>query len=288
MNADTASVTQLLLWPPTGRTSLQLEPAFIPVAGPFALKSGIYGIKNLINGKWYIGQSKNIFARRHKHFYTLKHNLHQNDHLQSSFNKYGESAFEFHIIEEVDESMIDAREKTWILHYNSIDPAYGYNEESGGSFGKHYSEERRKKLSEARRKQGPFSKERCQNMSVGIKAAWTDERRKILSEKMRGNKYTTGTTLSEERRKNLSKKLTGKIRTIEHRIHLSQALTGRHHSEATKCKISEIQKGKKLSYEQKIKIGLAHSGSKRSVETREKQSEARKRYWAKRKRLEAK
>lgn len=75
---------------------------------------GIYGIKNKINNKIYIGQSINIEKRITRHKTHLKHNKHANQHLQNSYNFYLKEAFEFVILEEVDESLLNQKEQTWI------------------------------------------------------------------------------------------------------------------------------------------------------------------------------
>lgn len=64
------------------------------------IKSGIYQITNKINGKKYIGSSKDIYKRWYQHKYELNKNKHGNKHLQNAWNKYGQDSFEFEIIEE--------------------------------------------------------------------------------------------------------------------------------------------------------------------------------------------
>ena len=61
--------------------------------------SGIYCIENITNHKTYIGSSKNIYQRLLKHFALLRHNKHQNAHLQNAWNKYGEDSFRWFILE---------------------------------------------------------------------------------------------------------------------------------------------------------------------------------------------
>ena len=60
-------------------------------------KSGIYMLINSENNKRYVGSSKNLYDRLHQHFHNLKYNKHHSLHLQASYNKYGESNFEYEI-----------------------------------------------------------------------------------------------------------------------------------------------------------------------------------------------
>lgn len=60
---------------------------------------GIYKIENIVNKKLYIGSSANIERRWTDHIYLLNHNKHHSPHLQSAWNKYGQSAFTFEILE---------------------------------------------------------------------------------------------------------------------------------------------------------------------------------------------
>lgn len=66
------------------------------------IMKGIYFIKNLVNGKYYIGISNNLKNRKSKHFSTLKRNIHKNKHLQASYNRYGKENFVFEILLKTD------------------------------------------------------------------------------------------------------------------------------------------------------------------------------------------
>lgn len=120
---------------------------------------GIYGIKNTVNGLWYIGQTITIRKRRSFHFWQLSAGVHHNRHLQKSFTKHGKEAFEFHILEIVHKEMLDQRERDWIAYYKSNARGYGYNCESGGVRGKTTSKETSEKISKANtgRKMSPES-----------------------------------------------------------------------------------------------------------------------------------
>ena len=117
--------------------------------------SKIYSITNIANGKKYIGQSVDVKSRIRNHKWALKHDCHINDHLQKSFNKYGEDCFVFEIICECSEENLDRFERFYIAQYNCIDPNYGYNSETGGNLNKHWSEQLREKMIDKR--SGPNS-----------------------------------------------------------------------------------------------------------------------------------
>lgn len=99
------------------------------------MKCGIYKITNLINGKIYIGCSKNIEHRwiAHKSESILEHNPQYNYSIHKAFRKYGIDNFSFEIIELVSEQELFDKEKYWIAFYDSYNK--GYNETKGGDCG---------------------------------------------------------------------------------------------------------------------------------------------------------
>jgi len=92
------------------------------------IKSGIYQIKNLINGKIYIGSSNNMIKRFESHKYLLKNNKHFNQHLQNSWNKYGNNVFVFSVLEYVNNiNKLIEREQYWINKTKCTNRNIGYN-----------------------------------------------------------------------------------------------------------------------------------------------------------------
>lgn len=106
---------------------------------------GIYKIENTINHKVYIGQSVDIEMRWNEHLYALTRNLHENHHLQSSWNKYGAKAFTFSIIEECELSHLTDREQYYIDLYGGINSDNNYNNRDAGYKG-NLSESTKQKL----------------------------------------------------------------------------------------------------------------------------------------------
>ena len=164
---------------------------------------GIYCIENLINCKKYIGQSVDIYKRWSRHRNNLADNQHQNDHLQSSWNKYGEHNFKFYIIQECNIDELDTLERYYIQKFNTTSKQYGYNKDSGGHYSKVLSEETKRKIGEAHRNK-PLSDEHKQKISDAGK----------------------GRVFSAESRQKISQKLTGIKRSEEYCIKKSEAMTG--------------------------------------------------------------
>ena len=112
----------------------------------------IYKITNKVNGKVYIGQTSKSggFKKRYDyggdgiirvykyHKNHKKYNKTHNEHLLNSMNKHGIENFEVNEIFDIafSKQELDAKEKSWIAIYNSIDRRYGYNFCDGGSNGK--------------------------------------------------------------------------------------------------------------------------------------------------------
>ncbi len=113
---------------------------------------GIYSIENKINHKVYIGQSHNIKVRWRHHRSDLNNNRHHNIRLQNAWNKYGQKAFQFKIIEQTDAENLDNRQKYWITKYDSVNNGYNNDYGGGGIIGyKHPKQE----IDKMRRIQNP-------------------------------------------------------------------------------------------------------------------------------------
>lgn len=78
------------------------------------MKSGVYQILNLVNGKRYIGSSINLKFRIWTHKHELKNGKHDNKHLLYSYSKYGKENFDFKILEYCENSELIAIEQFYI------------------------------------------------------------------------------------------------------------------------------------------------------------------------------
>ena len=109
---------------------------------------------NKLTGLIYIGQ-------RHSGIFLGNKYLGSGKKLKLAIDKYGEDAFEVHLIEWVDtKELMDEREIYWIAKYNTTQRDIGYNLSTGGNvnrrlvgenngfYGKHHNEVTRKKMRE--------------------------------------------------------------------------------------------------------------------------------------------
>jgi len=105
----------------------------------------IYFIVNKQNGKVYVGQTTRTTNRRWtEHKTYLRKNEHQNPHLQSAWNKYGESSFAFEEVKKVD--TIEDLNLFEAYYIELLFPKI-YNLCSGGSVGRQFTEETKSRMS---------------------------------------------------------------------------------------------------------------------------------------------
>lgn len=93
-------------------------------------KSGIYGIYCKVNGKWYVGQAKNITRRNQEERRELNAGTCHNKHLQHAWNKYGAQSFDWVVLFDCPVADLDHWETVWIERLNSF--AAGFNKTLGG------------------------------------------------------------------------------------------------------------------------------------------------------------
>lgn len=112
----------------------------------------IYQIKNLVNGKLYIGKTISYRQRKASHFKLLKANKHHTFHLQNAYNKYGASNFEMSIIEDnLGHDILSQKELYYITLYNTMNHDIGYNsqEPTGNAITAYKSSDTKQRIKES-------------------------------------------------------------------------------------------------------------------------------------------
>ena len=148
---------------------------------------GIYGIRNKINDKVYVGQTGERFLRRYWHHqWKLRDNSHDNMYLQNAWNKYGEDNFEYVVLESVeDSSLLDELEIKYIDYYKKNNLSYNMLLGGGGRRGFRMSENTKKLIAEKNR----------QHM-LGTKHS--EETKKKMSEARTGKRVNKNTDILNE------------------------------------------------------------------------------------------
>lgn len=110
-------------------------------------RSGIYLIRCDVNGRVYIGSAKNLDRRLYEHRRELRQGKHCNGRLQNAFNKYGEAAFSFLILEECAIRSLITREQFYINLYDSARVGFNIASVAYSQLGFRHSEASKKKMS---------------------------------------------------------------------------------------------------------------------------------------------
>jgi group I intron endonuclease len=144
----------------------------------------IYKATNTVDGKCYIGQTKNTLKFRKRQHIISKINT----YFSKAINKYGKENFIWEVLCECkSKEELDEMEFHYIKQYNSFGVC-GYNLAWGGSgggmTGHHHTKETKQKISDATKgDSNPF-----------YGKTHSDEIKKILSEKMSGSNHIKSRT----------------------------------------------------------------------------------------------
>lgn len=190
---------------------------------------GIYLITNTVNGRRYVGSATSFKKRWRLHEVQLQEGRHHSRYLQRAWNKYGAGAFTFRPI-------IYCAKHDLIMYeqaaMDALKPEYNIVPTAGSMLGYRHTEETRKKMSIARRR-NPSSPRK------GMKH--TEESRRKISESRKGkglgrrppetggkiSAALKGRTLSEDRKKQISAKLMGHKQSQETIEKRAKKLRGR-------------------------------------------------------------
>lgn len=228
---------------------------------PIPSTSGIYRITCVPTGKFYIGSSVNLRKRWNEHRNGLTRQDHGNPKLQRAWNKHGEQAFIFEVLELVLAPFLLEREQHYL---DTLKPFSnkGFNiaKASNSTLGRETSLETREKIAAAQRGR-KHTDEHIQKASQGRKGRkHTKESRAKMSLSQLGNKKALGNTNrlgkehSPETRAKMSANSSSKGKPAHNR--------GTNHTEEAKRKIADSLRGQKHSAETRAKQSTSGKAAK--------------------------
>jgi group I intron endonuclease len=193
--------------------------------------TGIYEIRNTLNGKRYVGSAVSFEARWKLHRFHLGKGKHHSRHLQASWDKHGSAAFEFRTL------LICSRHNLLMYEQAAIDalnPEFNTARTAGSWLGLKHSEETKRKLSILKMgnqatlgyKHRPESLERLRLKQMGVSSPTKGTKRNADAVAATASAHR-GMKRSAETRRRISEAMTGKKRPprgAEYRANLSRAL----------------------------------------------------------------
>jgi group I intron endonuclease len=218
------------------------------------MTSAIYAIVNNITNDMYVGSAVAVNRRWSAHRNLLTKQCHYNLRLQRAYSKYGSNAFDWEIIQFVDnKTQLIAREQFWM---NFFVPKYNGRPIANSPLGTKASAETRAKMSVSAKKRG-FTEEHKQNISKAKKGICT---------------------ISDEQKKRLSELNTGKVFTDETRAKISASGIG--NTNAKNAQFSNAERAKRSA---RMNGNSFATGTQYTAKQRAVISERMKQIWANRK-----
>lgn len=172
-------------------------------------ETGIYEIKNLVNGKRYVGSAVRFGNRWRVHAQSLVRGDHHSIALQRAWRHYGPSAFQFN-------KLLACSKENLIMYeqicMDALKPEYNIAPVAGSQLGFKHPPEARAKMSEAAK--------RTRNFTGKTHSA--ESRAKISANRMGKG----GGPMGAERRAKIGIAHKGRVITEEQRAKISATLTG--------------------------------------------------------------
>jgi len=114
----------------------------------------VYAIIHKASSRRYIGSATHTRERFNYHHRRLRANTHCNQYLQHAWNKYGEDAFDFVLLETIDDPRkLVLLEQKWLDRYQTYSRTYGFNicPVAGSPLGRKLTKEHKEKIRRARK-----------------------------------------------------------------------------------------------------------------------------------------
>jgi len=221
----------------------------------FSKIGGIYAI-TLEDGRCYVGSTAQTFKKRWaEHRQRLNKGTHPNLHLVRAWNKYGETAFTFVVLEEIelaDEAIRIERENFWIA---KLKPDFNMAPVAGSVLGLKRREETKQLLREINltyweKNPRPKGYKRPQEVADAISSGrkgikFSESHISNLSKSLIGrDSPRKGVILSDETKERISKNRKGIPRTLEASQQAAESNRGRKRTDEQKLRIAKALAGK--------------------------------------------
>ena len=243
--------------------------------------TGIYEIRNTVNGKRYIGSAVRFGNRWRQHAQSLARGDHHSIALQRAWSVYGPSAFQFNKLLACSKDNLLMYEQLCIDGYR---PEYNCVQKAGSQLGYKHSDESRKRMSESRAKD--FSPMKGKTHSAETKAKISESRKgkgggeRTPERLAKISAALKGRAVSPEQRAKISAKLMGHKQSPEQIERRAQKLRGRKMPQGFAQATALRMKGAKLSATHAQNIGRSKAkltdDQVREIRARRAAGEARK------------
>lgn len=184
------------------------------------IRSGIYQIKSLINGKTYVGSAVKINCRWNAHRSMLRNQKHKSPILQNHVNKYGFDDLVFSVLEYCEKNVLLIREQYYLDSLAPIYPAgFNISKLATSCLG-------------SKRNPESIAKAVATKKAMGWKP--------VIGGATCGH---AGKTHTNEAKRKIGDMSRGRVASPETVEKIRIASTGRRHSEAAKIKVSQARMG---------------------------------------------
>lgn len=180
-------------------------------------KAVIYQITNRVTGGFYVGSTIHLATRWRTHTRKLTKGVHHCPHLQASWAKHGAEAFDFRVVQVVeDPAQLLSEEQKWLDLHHGAPSCYNYA-----------------KFVDSSARGIKFLPAHCAAISEGLKRHYATH-----------GAVFTGRTHSEETKRRMSEIKRGIPKSEAHKEKLRASRLGTAATEETKAKLSAMRKGK--------------------------------------------
>lgn len=224
---------------------------------------GIYKIQNKTNGKFYIGSSVDVKGRFYNHKAQLRRNIHDNQHLQNAWNKYGEVSFDFTVLKECPNDTLIIEEQRELNIHAGKEYCYNISPSADVSMrGVPRSDDVKQKISAALKGKPKWTDAQKKQMSIDRtgRTHSTETKNKMMGRSssfkniQTAQQFNIGRVYSTEHCSNISmgKQMTSKVFSNEERTHIKDGvrksvLEGRYHKNKVPKEEYETIRGLYLS-----------------------------------------